>query len=326
MSGGQNPDWHGKPYYSADAWCKNTLSRKCYKVALDARMTCPNRDGTLDSRGCIFCSAGGSGDFAVDTADKSLEEQLAEGLSRLGRKFSPDSQCVIAYFQAYTNTYAPVERLRQLYEEALSHPRVCGISIATRPDCLPPEVLRLLRHLRRVHPDKFIWVELGLQTIHEETAAFIRRGYALPCFEDAFRRLREADIPVIVHLILGLPGETPEMMLQSVQYLNTLHPFGVKMQLLHYLKNTDLGKMLNRTLENADGSPLSLCPLSKDEYLRILIDCIRHLSPEIVIHRVTGDGPRDSLIAPAWSLNKKDVLNSLHRQMKELGAVQGDLL
>lgn len=324
-------DWHGKPYYSADAWCKNQLSRKCYKIALNAHMTCPNRDGTLGVRGCIFCSAGGSGDFAVDIAGKSVETQLAEGLARLRGKFTPDRACLIGYFQAYTNTYAPVEYLRRIYGETLSHPLVCGISIATRPDCLPPEVLRLLTDLRQSHPDKFIWVELGLQTIHESTALLIRRGYPLSCFEESVVRLRDADVPVIVHLILGLPGETPEMMRQSAQYLNTLPPFGVKLQLLHYLKDTDLGSLLLRTRELGtwDGrgeSPLELHPLSKEEYLRILIDCIRHLSPEIVIHRVTGDGPRSRLIAPCWSLNKKDVLNSLHRQMDILQAVQGDLL
>lgn len=329
-------NWHQKPYYSLDAWCKNTLSRKCYRIALDAHMTCPNRDGTLGTRGCAFCSAGGSGDFAVDTSGKSIERQLEEGLARLGGKFRTDtgfpdahSACLIAYFQAYTNTYAPVETLRRLYEEALSFPSVCGISIATRPDCLPHEVLQLLSELKTAHPDKFIWIELGLQTIHERTAALIRRGYELPCFEEAFSALQDVSIPVIVHLILGLPGETREMMLESVQYLNRLLPFGVKLQLLHYLKGTDLGEwyLAGKTPNKTTGSDaLEMRALEKEEYLLILIDCIRYLSPEIVIHRLTGDGPRRSLIAPDWSLNKKDVLNSLHRRMKTLDAAQGDLL
>ncbi|MDE7270009.1 MAG: TIGR01212 family radical SAM protein [Acetatifactor sp.] len=321
-------EWHGKPYYSLDAWCKNTLSRKCYKIALNAHMTCPNRDGTLGTQGCIFCSAGGSGDFAVDNAEKSMDTQLSEGLARLHAKFSPDkSACLIAYFQAYTNTYAPVSYLRQIYTEALSCPWVCGISIATRPDCLPHEVIRLLTELRELYPDKFIWIELGLQTIHEQTAAFIRRGYTLSCFEEAFARLTEADIPVIVHLILGLPGETSDMMLQSVRYLNPFRPFGVKLQLLHILRDTDLGTLYlaQQSDPAASPGPFALRPLELDEYLDILIACIRNLSPEIVIHRLTGDGPRKDLLAPLWSLDKRNVLNTLHRQMRTLNAIQGDL-
>ena len=340
----QQCEWYGKPYYSLDAWCRNTLSHKCYKIALNAHMTCPNRDGTLDTRGCIFCSAGGSGDFAVDIAEKNVETQLAEGLSRLRDKFSADgTACLIAYFQAYTNTYAPVEYLRKIYTEALDCPMVCGISIGTRPDCLPEEVLRLLQELKNAYPHKFIWIELGLQTIHEKTADFIRRGYALSCFEEACEKLSAMDIPVIVHLILGLPGETEAMMLESIDYLNDRSPFGVKLQLLHFLKGTDLGKLYLRSINyittekvewDSSRSPvghnphagLALTPLTQEEYLQILIDCIRRLSPEIVIHRLTGDGPRKSLIAPTWSLNKRNVLNSLHRQMKLLNARQGDML
>ena len=324
----QQSEWHEKPYYSLDAWCKNTLSHKCYKIALNAHMTCPNRDGTLGTRGCIFCSAGGSGDFAVDSAGKSMGTQLAEGLARLNAKFSPDKgACLIAYFQAYTNTYAPVSYLRQLYTEALACPQVCGISIATRPDCLPREVIQLLVELKQRCPDKFIWIELGLQTIHESTARFIRRGYELSCFEEAFARLTEAGIPAIVHLILGLPAETPEMMLQSVEYLNRFQPFGVKLQLLHILQDTDLGAWYLAQQTNAAALPCfpALHPLEQDEYLDILIACIRHLSPEIVIHRLTGDGARRELLAPLWSLDKRGVLNALHKQMRTLCATQGDL-
>ena len=322
------PEWHGKPYYSLDAYCKNTFQHKCYKIALNAHMSCPNRDGSLDTRGCIFCSAGGSGDFAVDIAGKSVEEQLTEGLSRFHDKFTLDKEkpsaneaCLIAYFQAYTNTYASVDYLRKVYTAALDCPLVCGISIGTRPDCLPDEVIALLQELKQVYPDKFIWVELGLQTIHKQTADFIRRGYPLSCFEDAFTRLKSIDIPVIVHLILGLPGETPEMMLESVQYLNQLMPFGVKLQLLHILEHTDLAELY----QNANSDP-PVKPLGKDEYIFILTDCIRHLDSHIVIHRLTGDGPRDILLAPRWSLNKRDVLNSLHMQLKKLSAKQGDML
>lgn len=303
-------EWLGKPYYSLDAWLKNTYGCKCYKIALNAHMTCPNRDGTLGTQGCLFCSAGGSGDFAASGTD--IRQQLEAGLALFGRK--KVGQHYIAYFQAYTNTYAPMERLRTLYTQALEHPLVCGISIATRPDCLPEPVLKLLSELRQSYPDKFIWIELGLQTMHERTARLIRRGYELPCFESAMKKLRMLDIPVIVHIILGLPGETPEDMLKTVAYLNTQQPFGVKLQLLHVLEDTDLAD-LYRTR--------AFTVLEKEEYLDILVNCLTHLSPDIVVHRVTGDGPKKLLIAPAWSGNKRDVLNSLHKKMRLENAFQG---
>lgn len=304
--------WYGKPYYSLDAYCKNTFHHKCYKIALNAHMSCPNRDGSLGNRGCIFCSAGGSGDFAVPTAGLSIREQLDRGLSLFHDK--KVGQDFIAYFQAYTNTYAPLPYLEQIYTEALDCPDVCGISIATRPDCLPDEVLALLAQLKNQYPDKFIWVELGLQTIHQPTADYIRRGYTLPCFEEAFRALSAIDIPVIVHVILGLPGETPQMTLETIDYLNNLKPFGIKLQLLHILENTDLA---------ADYLANSFEALSKEDYLDLLVHCLTRLSPDIVVHRVTGDGPKDLLIAPKWSLHKRDVLNSLHKLMKEQGCLQG---
>lgn len=303
-------EWLGKPYYSLDAWLKNTYGYKCYKIALNAHMTCPNRDGTLGTQGCLFCSAGGSGDFAASGTD--IRQQLEAGLALFGQKRV--GQHYIAYFQAYTNTYAPAERLRILYTQALEHPLVCGISIATRPDCLPEPVLELLSELRRTYPDKFIWIELGLQTIYERTARLIRRGYELPCFENAMKKLRILDIPVIVHVILGLPGETPEDMLKTVAYLNTQQPFGVKLQLLHVLEGTDLAD-----LYRAGAFPV----LGKEEYLDILVNCLSRLSPDIVVHRVTGDGPKKLLIAPAWSGNKRDVLNSLHKKMRLENAFQG---
>lgn len=306
-----NPNWHGKPYYSLDAYCKNTFQHKCYKIALNAHMTCPNRDGTLDTRGCIFCSAGGSGDFAV-TRSTNIEQQISEGLSLFGGKQTGEH--FIAYFQAFTNTYAPTDYLERVYREALDCAKVCGISIATRPDCLPDEVLQLLEKLQREYPHKFIWIELGLQTIHEDTAAFIRRGYPLSCFENAVKKLHALNLPVIVHVILGLPGETPGHMLETIDYLNQLHPFGIKLQLLHVLEHTDLAIHYLNGDFNA---------LTKEEYLDILIQCLTHLSPDIVIHRVTGDGSKELLIAPKWSCNKRDVLNSLHKQMKEKNAHQG---
>ena len=306
--------WLTKPYYSLDAYCKHTFHHKCYKIALDADMTCPNRDGTLDSRGCIFCSAGGSGDFAVSTPGRSIEEQLKEGLSLFHVKKTGEH--FIAYFQAYTNTYAPLSYLEQVYTQALEHPDVCGISIATRPDCLPEEVLELLTGLKDRYPEKFIWIELGLQTIHDYSAAFIRRGYGLDCFADSFRKLKERSIPVIVHVILGLPGETPEDMYETIHYLNHCRPFGIKLQLLHVLRGTDLADVYTQG---------GFETLEKDAYLDILIHCLELLHPEIVVHRVTGDGPKELTIAPLWSLHKRDVLNSLHARMRAQGAYQGRL-
>ena len=309
------PDfWLGKPYYSLDAYCKHTFMHKCYKIALDAHMTCPNRDGTLGSKGCIFCSAGGSGDFAVSTPGKSIDRQIMEGLSLFQHKKVGNH--LIAYFQAYTNTYAPVEYLEQIYSQALDHPDICGISIATRPDCLPEEVLALLSSLKERYPRKFLWVELGLQSMHESTAAFIRRGYDLTCFADSFRRLSERSIPTIVHVILGLPGETPEDMYATIRYLNSCRPFGIKLQLLHVLEGTDLAALYKSGAFDI---------LSKDDYLDILIHCLELLHPETVIHRVTGDGPKELTLAPLWSLHKRDVLNSLHALMRSRGSFQGRL-
>lgn len=305
-------NWHGKPYYSLDAYCKNTFHHKCYKIALNTHMTCPNRDGTLGTRGCIFCSSGGSGDFAVSTAGKTMEEQLQDGIALFGEKKT--GQSFIAYFQAYTNTYAPVDYLEKVYRSALDCPYVCGISIATRPDCIPREVLALLENLQKEYPAKFIWIELGLQTIQERTAAFIRRGYPLSCFEETFRRLQQINIPVIVHIILGLPGENREKILETIFYLNHLSPFGIKLQLLHVLKDTDLARYYECNAFEV---------LTKEAYLSLLTDCLTHLSPDIVVHRVTGDGPKELLIAPKWSCNKRDVLNSLHKKMREENAFQG---
>ena len=313
--------FHGKPYYSLDAYCKNTFQHKCYKIALNAHMTCPNRDGTLDTRGCIFCSAGGSGDFAVayeaanlEVAGSGIKAQLAKGQLLFGDKHIGNH--FIAYFQAYTNTYAPTSYLEEIYTAALTTPEVCGISIATRPDCLSEEVLTLLSHLRKRFPEKFIWIELGLQTIHEATAKYIRRGYKLPVFNTAVAKLHDIDIPVIVHVILGLPGETEKMVYETIEHLNRLPLFGIKLQLLHVLKGTDLA---------TDYNAGKFTVLSKEDYLLLLIHCLELLRPDIVIHRVTGDGPKDLLLAPLWSLNKRDVLNSLHQKMREQNTYQGRL-
>lgn len=315
--------WHERPYYSLDAYCKNTFGYKLHKIALDAGFTCPNRDGTLDTRGCIFCSAGGSGDFAVSITDfSSFSDKLMAPLSFCNDKdVRPDK---IAYFQAFTNTYAPVDKLEPLYREALNTPSVAGISIATRPDCLPPDVMALLERLhqefflsRRKESAKFIWLELGLQTIHEKTADYIRRGYKLSIFDDAVTKLNAIGIPVIVHIILGLPGETKADCIKTIQYLNSMHIFGIKLQLLHILKGTDLYK---------DYCAGKISVLTKAEYIDMLVDCVGYLNPDTIIHRLTGDGPKEILAAPAWSRNKRDVLNTFHHEMKIQNIYQGKWL
>lgn len=317
----QHPDWHGKPYYSLDAWCKNTYGRKLYKAALDIGCTCPNRDGTLGYSGCIFCSAGGSGDFAAAPA-ATIEEQLQEARALLHSKWklaSPAASSakeprLIAYFQSYTNTYGDPKRLGHLFAQALLQPDVAGISIATRPDCLSDEILVKLSALKTAFPDKFIWIELGLQTIHDRTAEYIRRGYPTEVFEQAMRTLSSLGFPVIVHTILGLPGESRQDMLMTIDSVNRFHPFGIKLQLLHILKGTVLDSLYAAGQVNA---------LSKEEYIGLLAACIAALSPDICVHRITGDGPAKLLTAPLWSLRKRDVLNSIHSYFKQNGIRQG---
>ncbi len=305
--------WHGKPYYSLDAYFKSTYGSKCYKIALDGSFSCPNRDGTIGVGGCIFCSMGGSGDFSISTLETpSIDAQIKASLSLMGDKKTGNH--FVAYFQAFTNTYGPIAKLRALYTNALEHPDIIGISIATRPDCLGEEVLDLLSELQETYPDKFIWIELGLQTIHEKTAKYIRRGYALPVFEQATLALKERNIPFIVHVIIGLPGESLEMLLDTMQYLNVIRPFGIKLQLLHILKETDLA--LDYLAHKFDA-------LSEDTYITWLSSCIAALHPDIVLHRVTGDGPKNLLIAPLWSGNKRGVLNHLHQYLKENNIYQG---
>lgn len=309
-------DWNGKPYYSLDYYCKETFGEKVYKIALDGGFTCPNRDGTIGYGGCIFCSRGGSGEFAADIHEphtgRTVFEEIQKGLSLFHEKKTGNQY--IAYFQAYTGTYDRPERLYALYSAALSHEKIIGISIATRPDCLGAEVLAVFKRLQREFPDKLIWIELGLQTIHADTAAYIRRGYDLPVFEKAVNNLNQLNIPVIVHTILGLPGEDEKRILETIDYVNQIKPFGIKLQLLHILKGTDLAAEYEK----------GLVPVyTKEEYLRILLSCVMRLDPEIVVHRITGDGPKNLLIAPAWSLNKRDVLNSFHRLCRETGSFQG---
>lgn len=300
--------WMNKPYYSLDCYLKTNYGEKIYKIALNGGMTCPNRDGTIDTRGCIFCSAGGSGEFAAPLSPIHMQIEYGKSLfhdKKTGIHY-------IAYFQSYSNTYAPIEKLSILYEEALKESSVAGLSIATRPDCIHEECIDLLLSLKGKYPDKFIWIELGLQTIHEKTAEYIRRGYSLSCFDETMTRLRNAEIPVVAHMIIGLPSENIDMNLATVAYLNQSGIFGIKFHMLHVLRGTDLALQSD-----------SLKLPTKEEYIDTLIQCIEHLNPNIVIHRLTGDGPKDATIAPLWSLNKRDVLNTLHREMRERNTWQG---
>lgn len=302
-----------KPYQGLNAYLKKKYGEKIYKIALDGGFTCPNRDGTCGTRGCIFCSAGGSGEFATAIRqNSSIDAQITQALARFGDKQT--GQRFIAYFQAYTGTYAAPERLYALYHMALSHPKIVGISIATRPDCLPVPVLDVIKRCQMEFPDKFVWIELGLQSVHEKTALYIRRGYPLSCFEEALTALQTMSVPVIVHVILGLPGETQADMLATIDYLSHKNIFGIKLQLLHVLRGTDLAAEYERGVFSC---------LSKEAYIDLLCSCIDHLNPAIVLHRVTGDGPKDLLIAPIWSLQKRDVLNSLHKALRDGEHYQG---
>lgn len=334
--------WGEKPYYSLDYYLKETFGQKVYKLALDGGMTCPNRDGTLGTGGCIFCSEGGSGDFAeassvsssgpgcrapaapgrVSPALPEIEQRIARldvcgqierAKARVSSKIKDGKY--VAYFQSYTNTYGPLPYLAALFSQAVSHPDIAALSIGTRPDCLPKETIALLKKLNQEKP---VWVELGLQTTHEDSARLIRRGYELPCFLDALRRLKEAGLTVVVHVILGLPGETREDMLETVRFLGRLdNPSidGIKLQLLHVLKGTELCRLYER-------EPFHV--MEPEEYFSLIADCIRLLPPHIVIHRISGDGPKSLLKAPLWSGNKRFVLNSIAKTLRETGAFQGE--
>ena len=283
-----------------NSYLKSRYGKKIYKVSIDAGFTCPNRDGTLGTKGCIFCSAGGSGDFAEDSR-LSVTEQIELGKKRIASKLPDGDYGLIAYFQAFTNTYAPVEKLEQVFMEAVAHPEVEIISIATRPDCLGEDVLNLLRRINEIKP---VWVELGLQTIHEKTARYIRRGYPLGVYDEAVKNLKACGIETIVHVILGLPYETREEMLETVRYVGESGVEGIKLQLLHVLENTDLAD---------DYRAGKFECLSLDEYASLVKDALDVLPENIIIHRMTGDGDKKILIAPKWSEDKKNVLNTLHR-------------
>ena len=290
-------------YRSINDEMKSIYGKKVYRVSLDGGMTCPNRDGKIDTRGCIFCSKGGSGDFASNR-NLSITEQIEQG-KRLISKKVPNCDAFIAYFQAYTNTYADVEYLRKIFTEAIKHPQVVVLSIATRPDCLPDEVVDLLKELSLIKP---VWVELGLQTIHEKSTEFIRRGYPLSVYDDAVLRLSEAGIKVITHVILGLPGETADDMLSTVQYVCNGSSSGIKLQLLHVLKGTDLADYYEKTHFHI---------MSLEEYVNLVAECLKIIPKDMVVHRLTGDGPKALLIEPKWSADKKRVINAINKRLRE---------
>lgn len=299
--------WNDKRYYSIDSYLKQTFGEKVYRLSLHGGMTCPNRDGTLGHHGCIFCSAAGSGDFAQKYLP--IPEQIAAAKEQIRQK--RNCQKFIAYFQAYTNTYAPVDYLRDLFFDAIKDPDVVILSIATRPDCLSNEILELLDELNQIKP---VWIELGLQTIHSKTHRFIRSGFTLDCFHEAVRQLSQRNISVIVHVILGLPGETRQEMLETVFHVGHLPIFGIKLQLLHVLSDTDLGILYQK-------HPFPL--FTQEEYCTMIADCLEILPKTITIHRLTGDGPKELLMAPLWSRAKRSVLNQIQKDLKNRDTWQG---
>lgn len=296
-------------YRSLSDAMKERFGTKVYRLALTTGATCPNRDGTLGYGGCIFCSEGGSGEFAAPLLP--VKEQIRQAKKRVSAKFSPsipeEERKYIAYFQSFTNTYGDEDALLSMFREAAAEPGICAVAIGTRPDCLSEKMISGLSELNKEVP---VWVELGLQTIHEDTARFIRRGYALPVFEDAARRLKGAGLEVIVHIILGLPGETRERMLETVQYVGNFVPRldGIKISLLYVLRGTDLADLY------AAGQ---VPEMTLEEYAALIVDCLRILPEDMTVHRLTGDGPKKLLLSPLWSGDKKRVLNTLNRAIRE---------
>ena len=298
-------------YYSINRYYQDTFGCKVYKLALDGGFTCPNRDGTKGVGGCIFCSDSGSGDFSTGTEDGvwAAVEKAKELVSskQSGSKY-------IAYFQNHTNTYGPLEKMESLFTDAIAHPDIAALSIGTRPDCLGEDVLDLLDRLNKEKP---VFVELGLQTIHEKTAGFIRRAYPLSDFDSAVSSLKARNINTVVHMILGLPGETDEMILETAEYIGRSGADGIKFQLLHIIDHTDLGRMYRD-----DKIPV----LTMEHYTDLLEQCIERIPPQMVVHRITGDGAKKDLLAPLWSGNKKVVLNYINKRLGEDRIQQGSRL
>ena len=297
-----------KRFYSFSDYLLNTFGKKVYKISLSAGFSCPNRDGKIGTKGCIFCSEGGSGDFSCNLLQGT---DIAIENAKLKVKNKTNENSFIAYFQSFTNTYAPKEKLEALFTPIIQREDIVALAIATRPDCLPNDVVDLLSKLNKIKP---VIIELGLQTIHENSAKLINRGYTLPVFEDALLRLKAVNLHTVIHLIVGIPGESKEMIFQTAEYIARSEADGIKLHLLHVLKNTELEKMYNcgqfRTLE-------------KQEYIELVANIIERMPKNKVIHRLTGDAPKNLLVAPLWSADKKDVLNSINKYFNENNVIQG---
>lgn len=295
-------------YRDLNTHLRERFGTKVYKISLSTPFTCPNRDGTVGFGGCIFCSGAGSGNFAA-AGTLPISRQLSEAKARVMKKAGADSR-YIAYFQSFTSTYGDLDTQRRLFTAALSDPEVVALSVATRPDCLSEEVLTLLAELNKIKP---VWVELGFQTAREDTAKVIRRGYENPVFEKAVGDLHRYGLEVIVHLIIGLPGEDHADEIRSLSYVCAQRIHGVKFHLLHVLRGTELEKM-------------DYTPLTREEYVFRVTDLLRYVPEDVVIHRLTGDGDKRELVAPLWSGDKKGVLNAVTRRIREEGIVQGSAL
>ena len=303
-----------RTYLTTNGYCRQQFGEKIYRLAMSGAVSCPNRDGTAGVGGCLFCSAGGSGDFAAPAA-MAAEDQVAWARARLGEKGKAIRR-FIAYFQSYTGTYGDLDQLERLYRQTALREDVAALAIGTRPDCLGGEVLRMLDRLAAIKP---LWIELGLQTCHDETAALINRGYPYVVYEEAMAHLGERPIHRITHVILGLPGEDKEAMLETVRQVGKLTD-GIKLQLLHILKGTPLGECYEAQTTGKDGGEAGMLPkirpLGFEKYVSLTAEAVSCLPTSVVIHRLTGDGPRSSLMAPLWSTDKKRVLNAVHRELR----------
>ncbi|MBN1034004.1 TIGR01212 family radical SAM protein [Clostridium botulinum] len=303
-----NNSWNGKRYHSLNYFLREKFGEKVFKISLDGGFSCPNRDGKVSKGGCVFCSARGSGDYA-GSRNFSITNQFNNVKTMMANKWK--SGKYIAYFQAYTNTYAPVDELRQKYEEAINQEGVVALSIATRPDCLEDDVLDLIEELSK---KLYVWVELGLQTINDDVAKKINRGYDLKVFDDAMTRLKERNIDVVVHSILGLPGESQHDMLKTIDYIAHSGAQGIKLHLLHLMKDTKM-------VELYESGELQF--LSQEDYIKLICKAVSMLPKEMVVHRLTGDAPRDLLIGPMWSLKKWEVLNAIDKTLEDNDIYQG---
>ena len=289
---------------------KEKFNEKIYKVSLDGGFTCPNRDGKVSRGGCIFCSENGSGDFTA-TKLKSIHAQIEEQIDLVSKKYKGDKY--IAYFQNFTNTYAEVSYLRKIYQEALSHEKIVGLAIATRPDCLEDDVLELLAELNK---KTFLWVELGLQTLNDDVAKYFNRAYETEIYKEASEKLNKLNIKFVTHIIIGLPKEENDDYLKTAIFAQNCGTWGIKLHLMYVVKNTPLEKLyLNGDLKVN----------TKEEYVEKIVNVLENISSEIVVHRLTGDGDRETLVAPLWSIKKIDVLNSIHKELKRRNTYQGKL-